>query len=502
MSVIGIRPIGGHPVSAERLRWRRSAAARLPALGLAGAAVQGLLYLAGSTRHDWAALTAWQILWVSFLGPVAIGLLAGLLGRRESRARGGGAWWRPISPRRAHVAQFVVLAGYAVALEAFVFFAAVPFGWIDGLGVPGPLGVLAAAALVQWASTLSLLALAHLAGRRFGLFAAVGLGLAWAVAGTLTAESASWWWQPWAWSVRALLPVIGTHANGIPLEPGEALLSASPWPPALLSVALAVPIAVLGGGLVRGSGAGRGRSTSRTRRESSRVVSGVAAPSRVPALPPGRGGVTLALLLSLRRTAIAPLIAVSGALVVVGLVLWPDPRETWQLTALLILPAGAALLPVLAWHATAPAWRILAARGVGARGLATRLLLLMGGVVTAFAAFSAAALLVAGLPVADAAGYGVLTAATGLLIATWHLWLTIRTGPGTALAAAAVGSMLAIVVGGTGLAGTLWPFVPWSWALTASTGYRMLACVPAALALSVALGAACGRAGQRAAARG
>ncbi len=181
-------------VGAERRRWPGSAAARLPLLGLVAAGLQGLLYLAGSTRHGWAALTAWQILWVSFLGPIGIGLLAGLLGRRETKARGGGAWWRPVTGRRAHLAGFVVLAGYALMMQLTVLLAALPFGWVGGLSFPGPVGHLLLVAAALWVSSLVLLAVAHQVALRAGMLAATGLGLMWALAGTFTAETTGWWW--------------------------------------------------------------------------------------------------------------------------------------------------------------------------------------------------------------------------------------------------------------------------------------------------------------------
>lgn len=478
----------GRAVAAERLRWRRSAAARLPALGLAAAAVQGLLYLAGTVRHEWAALTAWQILWVSFLGPIALGLLAGLLGRRESRARGGGAWWRPITPRRAHVAAFGVLGAYVFALHAMVLVAALPFGWIDGLGFPGPLGDLGLLALVQWTSSLALLALVHQLAARFGPFTALGAGLFWAIAGTLTAESGSWWWQPWAWSVRACLPLIGTHANGIPLELGDALATASPWPPAVLSLALALPIVAYGTRTWR-----RRASARSTAAPTARTTTGSALRSW------RRYGATAALATSLRRTAIAPLIAAAAVLVVAGVLLWTDPGNTLELTALLILPAGATLLPVLVWQASAPAWRVLAARPAGPRRLATVLLMLMGAAVVAFVLFTTAVLILAKLPVLHAVRFGLLAAAVGLLLVAWHFWLAIRAGIGTALAAGAVGTLLALVVGGTGLADKTWPLVPWSWAEAGLPEQRYAVCVPVALILTAVLTVASRQAAQRAA---
>lgn len=476
----------GASLAAERLRWRHSAAARLPLLGLAAASVQGLLYLAGSTRRSWDALGSWQILWVSFLGPVAVGLLAGLLGKREQDARGGGAWWRPITAFKAHVAQFLVMAGYALGLQIFVLFATLPYGWIDGLPFPGPVGTLAGLALVQWCATLSLLAIAHHLALRWGLFAATGLGLAWAITGTLTAEGGWWWVQPWAWSVRAALPIIGTHANGVPLAPGETLPASWVWQPALLSCMTAVAVVWLAKAYAHPPAAHERPGLGR------RTIARYASDGR------WRTGEWAALLHSMRRTALVPLILATLLTIVAGLVLWSDPRITLQLLGLVVAPVGTALLPLLVWHWTAPAWRALALRPTGPERLVDVLLALMGLCLAGLAGFATAALMLAGLAPVTALTFGLLSITTGWMLICWHFWLVLRTGVGVAVASGSVGALVGLVVGGTGLAGTLWPFAPWTWTITALSGHRSLVVVPICLVLCIPLGIACRSAGRRA----
>ena len=479
-------------LGAERRRWPGSAAARLPLLGLLAAVLQGLLYLAGSTRHGWAALTAWQILWVSFLGPVGTGLLAGLLGRRETTARGGGAWWRPVAPRRAHVAGFMVLAGYALAMQVAVLLAALPFGWIDGLSFPGPVGHLLLVAAAQWVSTLALLALAHQVALRMGLLAATGLGLAWALAGTFTAETTGWWWQPWAWAVRALLPLTGTHANGIPLETGNPLATASVWP-ALLATTLL-------GAVVAGVGSHPWRRWTFARARVGRVLGRVQRPVRLP-LAWRATGPAAALVVSLRGTATLPLMLGAAGTVPLGLLVWPDPGYTRQLVALLLLPVGTTLLPVLTWQANADAWRAISLHPRSPSVLAARLALINMSTVAAFACYCGSALKVAGSPWASALELAALAATTGTALILWHLWLAVRWHIGVALAAGAVGTLLALVVGGTGLSNLLWPVVPWAWAaIGAVTPTRLACCLILGTGTSVVLLLACRRAGQRAAA--
>lgn len=486
-------PVGvSAAIGAERRRWPGSAAARLPLLGLAAAVLQGLLYLAGSTRHGWEALTAWQILWVSFLGPIGTGLLAGLLGRRETTARGGGAWWRPVTPRRAHLAGFVVLAGYALAMQIAVLLAALPFGWVDGLSFPGPIGHLLLVAAAQWVSTLALLAVAHQVALRAGLLPAVGLGLTWALAGTFTAETSGWWWQPWAWTVRAVLPLTGTHANGVPLEPGSPIATAAIWPALLATALLAATIATLGSRPWR-------RTPPHVRHRLKRIPQRTTRPVRLPAEWRTTGPVA-ALLVSCRSTSALPLLLVAAGTVPLGLIVWPDPGYTRQLVALLLLPVGTTLLPVLTWQATAPAWRALSLRPCSPASLAGRLALVNATAVITFAVYCGLLLGVAGTPRATAVELTALAITTGTSLTWWHLWLAIRWHLGVALAAGAVGTLLALVVGGTGLSNTLWLAVPWAWAATATaTPTRFVCALVLGFGFSATLLLACRRAGRRAA---
>ena len=485
----------GAALAAEQRRWRRSTAARLPLLGLGAAGVQGTLYLAGSTRHGWAALTAWQILWVSFLSPIGTGLLAGLLGRRELLARGGGAWWRPVTGRSAHLAAFALLAGYALLMQAVVLLASLPFGWADGLAVPGPIGHLALVAVVQWAASLALLAVAHQVAIRRGVFLATGLGLIWAMAGTFTAETSTWWLQPWAWTVRAMLPLTGTHANGVPLEPGDPVTSTNSALPVLASVLVAVAVAA------PGSRPWRRRPLLQRRRPT--LSSALTAAQHRRWVRPGRraAGPTAALLESLRRTAITPLLVVAATAVPLALWIWTEPGFTQQLVALAVLPLGSTLLPVLAWQASAPAWRALSLHPYSPGVLMGRLATLLVAVVIGFAAFTGAALLLAGAAWRPTLLFILVAASTGSLLTCWHLWLTVRAGLGAAVAVGAVGTLLALVVGGTGLASRLWLFVPWSWASTGTSPAHLSWCLPAAVALVAGLVLGCRSAARDAAAR-
>jgi hypothetical protein len=171
------------------------------------------------------------------------------------------------------------------------------------------------------------------------------------------------------------------------------------------------------------------------------------------------------------------------------------------MVALAMLPLGSTLLPVLAWQATAPAWRALSLHPYPPSMLMTRLAMLLVAVVIGFAVYAATAVLLAGAAWRPTLLFALLAAATGALLTCWHLWLTVRAGIGTAVAVGAIGTLLALVVGGTGLANRLWLFIPWAWASTGTSPAHLIWCLPATGALIAGLMLGCRSAAGAAAAR-
>lgn len=98
------------------------------------------------------------------------------------------------------------------------------------------MGQLLTVGVLLWISALPLIALAlwlALAGGFTAtlLGALVGLAL-----GALTAEGSLWLLIPTAWPLRIALPLVGVHANGVPLETASPLWQVSPLPPLAASV--------------------------------------------------------------------------------------------------------------------------------------------------------------------------------------------------------------------------------------------------------------------------
>lgn len=231
-------------LNAERLKLRRTGVVWLPFFGLfAGLLQGGLFILSPEAVPTWQGLTAWHTLWITFLAPLTLALLAGLTALREVRARGGGTWWRPTSPLRLHFAEFAGLAVLALVTTALVILSSLPLGGAVQLSGAPPVGRLLTLTLTLWLASLPILAIYQGVARLAGLIGSLMVGFGGAISGVLVAEGPTWWINPWAWPVRATLKLSGTHANGVPLEPDSIWWQVPVWP--VLALALFVASAVL-----------------------------------------------------------------------------------------------------------------------------------------------------------------------------------------------------------------------------------------------------------------
>jgi ABC-2 type transport system permease protein len=438
----------GPTLSAEWMRSRRSASARLPLLGLLVAAMQGLGWFVVATREltTWRQLVTWQVLYATGLQVPVVALLVGLAVARERDSREGGTRWRPVVVARVLLARWCVTGAQLAALTFAVTVPIIPIGWANGLvGTPGGriLEIFAALSLTSLLPAV----LAFASARVTGVVPTVAAAVAWQLAGTLQGESGWWPVQPWTWSVRALLPLLEVHANGLPLEAGSPVAGWSPGPPLLAS--LAGTVLVAGVLLVLGTG-----GESRPRERGGRALRLTAG--------------TLAL--GLRRTAIGPLSVAARALLGATAAGY-GAAAVVEVAAGFVVPIGCPLLACLAWGATGPAWRGLALRRDPAR-LCLRLGALLLGVLTVVVVVTAAlAALTGGL---EARAVVVLWV-NGTAVLLLALWLTVRHGPAVALGAGLVAWLVSLVVTGSPLAEgpvPLWLVGFTSWSLAASTWPR------------------------------
>lgn len=460
---------------AELARTRWSAAAFLPASGLFLALMStgfaGLARLNGTIE----ALLSWQALYATGLAAPLMALLAGLAVHREQMARSGGTLWRNVSRARVAVCRVLVLALLDLVFHLLCFAGIAAVATV--YGVSGPLTPLISAGAISWASSLGLLALAALAAERVGLIAVFISSVIWQVTGTVTAEKSWWWAMPPSWAVRANLPPLGIHANAVPLEASSPLATESSWPALLAGLAAAVVATWL---MSR-------EATTRTQR-ASRLRSD--RPARERSLRQGR---YQALSLGFQGTVIGRLTIT--ALLALGLVaaVYDDSYVTGFYTFAL-LPLGSSLLAVLAWAAQRESWWTLAVREPNIwMALATWLMLRIVGMSAA-----AAIMAVWAGGGADIGRQLPLWILTGAVMVLLSLALVIRWGPGLALGASAVWTVVSATLGGDVLAHTgLWLFGLPAWAETATNPSRVAVAVVISASLITGLVAAVRAGSQR-----
>lgn len=430
---------------AEALKVRRSAASRLPLAGLLIAVLQGGLFLlSASAIHTWGGLTAWQTLWITFLLPLFLALLAGLTAQRETKAQGGGLWWRAVPWQVQGQAELLWLGLLSLALNAAVVLPTLPFGLLASIPGEWPwlrlLGLVLVLTLASW----PLLALGQRISRRLGLLAGLVAAFLGNISGILMSEGPWWFLNPWAWPIRATFALSGTAANGVPLPEGSPLWQVSPWPVVGLALLVTLGLAALPYTLPKTGEASR-RSAGTLR-------------------PWHWNGLLAAELVKYRHTALPWLVVVTPVLTALLALLRLDAKGVWEFWVLLVLPFAAALLPALAWGWEAEHWRILRSRAVhparlyGAKLLGMWLSALLSGLLL----FALMTLM--GKPFTPPGLLYVLYALSAFTFLSFQLWVAVRFSPGVTLGVGVVATLLALILGGTGLGGGIWPFFPWVWA--------------------------------------
>lgn len=443
---------------AELLRTKGSAAAWLTLIGIPIAIITTTSGTYATPDASGRSVFMWQALFVTGMSAPLLALMAGLTSARELRAREGGTTWRPVRPAAVTAARFAVLAGLVALLELLVFGLTIPLGAVLGQPIDPP--AMLQAAVVAWASSLGFLAAALILSEAFGVIAAFLIGCAWQLIGTLCAEWPLWWAIPPTWSVRAMLPVLGIHANATPLTAADELASAPAWPAIVLSSAAAVLILSLRPLLHRRSASMRGARDS--------------APVGWRSMRPGAGPGIRAVL---RGRGIGILCATALLLCLAAALVY-RPAAVIGLYSFLLLPAGAVLLASIAWLTLAPGWRLLLVRSQRVTTallahLLTCVTVVTLGVWALAAAFDTTADDAMGLNRVAAAGLLCLLLGAAQTVAS--LWLAVRLGPGWALGLGIGGIVVSATFGGDVLAASpLWLLGPTGWPLTADTPARVL----------------------------
>ncbi|WP_168581450.1 ABC-2 family transporter permease [Gephyromycinifex aptenodytis] len=475
---------------AELLRSRRSSTLRIPMLGLLIAILQGLGWWVVATQElsSWHQLYFWTVIYATAMQGPLIGLVVGLHIGRESRAREGGTLWRPVSPRTISLARAAVLYLAVLFFDLAITVPMLGFGLAAGLPEP-PLGMALQTGFLLWAASGLWIALAILLSRLTSMGFALGAGLVWQLAGTLMAEKASWWWQPWTWMVRPMLPVLGVHANGVALEAGSPVWEYPVWPLAFANLALGL--------IVVAATATWGPVRLRLWRH------GAANPAPTAANPAvrtegswhtGRPHRVLAMSGSLRRTPIDALTITAAALLVAVALLW-EGQGVMAFTGGVLLPFGTCLLACLVWNAQQPALRALAVRtrtSVVAGALAVDVLARLA----AMWLWCAALLLFTG---SWSTLFLVALAACAVTLSTLNLWLAARFGTGTAIATTILGTAMGLVFAAPQIVEVTWVATGYVFPLVSTDPFRVLLGILASSLVTASAGALWLRALSRAA---
>lgn len=459
---------------AEARRWPRSGAWTVPLLGLAFGIVQFAIVFVTGSATGWDGLIAGNVMWATSLAGPAAALLLVLVHVRERRARGGGAWWRSGSPTIAGVCRMLVSLVVVAITNLLVLAPATVIGY---LAAPEtfPAGRLLVLAGTLTLGAVGLYPLLDLLAARWGTVAPLILAVAWTLAGVLTAEDEWWMLIPPAWPVRAVLPLLGTHANGIALAPDDSLTAENPAPAVLLAaatLALLVVIYLLAGRALRSPRAHMKPAKPESQSapaEEVQVATASFAPLPMGPVKRGRSSLLLGQPGSLRRTPLTWLIA-AGLIAHLGVVLlWQSPGYAEGFAELALLPVGAALLGVIGWTSTRDAWPAIATTPhrtgrIAFARLITLWLLLAGTILIA----SVLTLMTDADP-GRTLRAGLLSATVGWMLLVATFWLTARFTPGVAAAVNGIGLIVSLVLGAGELSTALWPYAPWAWAHTPAT---------------------------------
>lgn len=463
---------------AEIRRWPRSGSCTVPLLGLAFGIVQCVIVGDTGSATGWDALIAGNVMWATGLVCPAAALLLALVHVRERRARGGGAWWRPGSACTAGICRMLVCA-IAVALTNLLVLA--PTVVVGYLSLPAafPAVRLLTLAAVLTLGALVLYPVLELLAARWGTAATLILAVGWMITGVLTAENSRWLLIPPAWPVRATLPLLGTHANGITSQFDDPLTTENPATAVALTAATLMLL--IFGYLLAGYGLRSPCAEARPRKANLRqlaveeVAVSTASFCLLPTGPARRGRTTLLLGQpgTLWRTPLVWL-GLAGLAIHLGVVvLWQIPGYAEGFTELALVPVGSVLLGIIGWTSTCEAWPAVATtchrlgRIMFAR-LSTLVLILM--VIVLIASLLT---LVTGADLSRTMRACLLSAAVGWMLIIAAFWLTARFSPGIAAVVNGLGLIASLVLGAGELAASRWLYAPWAWAHTPATlGWR------------------------------
>lgn len=215
------------------------------------------LYLGSATSPEAAAGQYWEVfrnvtleLW-GVLVPMTAGLIAALSVRADQDS------WRLLFsygvPRHRY------FTGKFAALATLQLFSTTVLAALLGVGallrgkLDADVATVLGGAYLPWVAGLATLAVAVYVAVRWGLGAAITIGVAGMLCGALVSDKGIWMFVPMAWPMRVILPQAGIGPNGVPLAADSPLHDMSVLPVAIaLSLALTAVALWAGGAHLRG----------------------------------------------------------------------------------------------------------------------------------------------------------------------------------------------------------------------------------------------------------
>ena len=422
---------------AEVIRVRRTSVAYFPWVGVL-LALMTIVLSAGVQSAGYISVPfSWQVMYFTGMAAPLMMLMAALSEQRERRARHGGLWWRGVDKRKDRAARLLILAGISALLQVL------NFGIVILFGAPLDRGVLAA--LYCWIGSLGLIGLGALVARRFGMIAALAVGVE--VSGLpIPADNPALHDPPLVGAgLCVLLGVVTFAAATLMNETGEARpVRRRPAPQ--VSVPHSAPL-------------------------STPAFTTASASRQLPAFP------ILAVVSILRRSGVLTCVVLS-ALVVVALASWYPADTASGLFSYIIVPLGVGILPVLTWAAVGPNLAHTTAENPRffPAYVATHIIIL-----AVLAGVTSASLVAVGPPAGEVLRQLILWLLVGSVFVLLALALVIRFGMGAALVAMIVWTIVTILIGGDVLAESfLWVIAPLAWPETAIPVQRFIIAMPLA----------------------
>lgn len=496
------RPIALLRAESLRVRWTFTQA--MPVIvvlfGLWAIRISHLTTLSASS--DWnGGVLAWLSMF-PFLFALPVAALTGALAEsRDVRWRGGGAWWRSTSPRWASAARTVVESAWI--LLALVVLAGAILADAALRGAPdAPWGRIIGLTMLLWISMTGATASGRILHRLTGA-AALGiapvLAMCWSLGGAIRAEEPGWLAEPWTWMPRTALPLVGTHGNSVPLEPGSPIWDWSVTSGFVLCAAVTVVLVVVA--VVLGPRGGRRTLRPRGARASQRSDAVTAAePAPVPTAAPApardEAALPVATPVKVPTSARSSVLAAAWRLlpwriwsalavalwVIMALtrVIFPDDYAP-RLFSLAAVPVTAAVVGIMMWTSGSPGWRGVMSRSSGVRlpvasafcaGLFTLTALTVAAVITYVGNSGELGIPGPGVEIPEFRGvYSLFVMPlVAFLIAGASYALAALGGVATALVVNVVAAVWSLGVSGDALADTaLWYSAYWGWADIAAT---------------------------------